>query len=130
MKPTELIELIGGGEDSRTQFKRRQEVSNAKSLAGEMVAFANSKGGRLIIGVDDFGSVVGVSPDDIRRINQIISNIATDCIRPSINPETDNVTVGGKLVMVVTIPKGISKPYADAEISPAICCKAGIIFRQ
>jgi len=115
MEPTELIKLIGRGEDSRTQFKRGQDVTNTKSLAGEMVAFANSKGGRIVIGIADDGSVVGLSSDDIRRINQLISNTATNCVRPSINPETDNVSVSGQVVMVVTIPDGISKPYADND---------------
>lgn len=113
MEAIELIELIGRGEDTRTQFKKSQDVTNAKSLAGEMVAFANSKGGRILIGVDDTGSVIGLSPNDIRRINQLISSTATDCVRPSINPETENVSVGGLLVMVVTVIEGISKPYAD-----------------
>jgi ATP-dependent DNA helicase RecG len=111
----ELIELINRGEDSRTQFKHSQDVTNAKSLAGEMVAFANSKGGRILIGVDDTGSAVGLSHDDIRRINQLISNTATDCVRPSINPETENIPVGDRLVMVVTVPEGISKPYSDND---------------
>ena len=115
MEAIELIELIGRGEDSRTQFKKGQSVTNARSLAGEMAAFANGKGGRILIGVDDEGSIVGLSPDDIRRINQLISNTATDCIRPSINPETENISVGGKLVMVVTVSEGISKPYADND---------------
>ena len=39
MEAIELIELISRGEDSRTQFKQSQDVTNAKSLAGEMVAF-------------------------------------------------------------------------------------------
>jgi len=115
MEAIELIELIARGEDSRTQFKRSQDVTNARSLAGEMVAFANSKGGRILIGVDDTGSVTGLSPDDIRRINQLISNTATDCVRPSINPETENISIGEQLAMVVTVPEGISKPYADNE---------------
>jgi ATP-dependent DNA helicase RecG len=115
MEAIELLELIGRGEDSRTQFKQSQDVTNAKSLAGEMIAFANSKGGRILIGVDDTGSITGLSPDDIRRINQLISNTATDCVRPSINPETENISVGGQLVMVVTVPEGISKPYADND---------------
>jgi predicted HTH transcriptional regulator len=115
MEAIELIELISRGEDSRTQFKQSQDVTNAKSLAGEMVAFANSKGGRILIGVDDTGSIIGLSPDDIRRINQLISNTATDCVRPSINPETENISVGVLLVMVVTVPEGISKPYADND---------------
>ncbi|NQU20560.1 MAG: putative DNA binding domain-containing protein [Candidatus Nealsonbacteria bacterium] len=115
MEAIELIELINRGEDTRTQFKRSQDVTNAKSLAGEMVAFANRKGGRILIGVDDTGSVIGLSSDDIRRINHLISNTATDCVRPSINPETENIPVGGLLVMVVTVPEGISKPYADND---------------
>ena len=115
MEAIELIELISRGEDSRTQFKRSQDVTNAKSLAGEFVAFANRKGGRILIGVDDADSVIGLTPGDIRRINQLISNTATDCVRPSINPETENIPVGGLLVMVVTIPEGISKPYADND---------------
>ena len=53
MEAIELIELIGRGEDSRTQFKKGQSVTNARSLAGEMAAFANGKGGRILIGVDD-----------------------------------------------------------------------------
>ncbi len=115
MEAIELIELISRGEDSRTQFKRAQDVTNAKSLAGEMVAFANSKGGRILIGVDDDGSITGLSPSDIRRINQLISSTATDCVRPSINPETENISIGEELVMVVTVPEGISKPYADND---------------
>ena len=115
MEAIELLELISRGEDSRTQFKQSQDVTNAKSLAGEMIAFAHSKGGRILIGVDDTGSITGLSPDDIRRINQLISNTATDCVRPSINPETENISVGGQLVMVVTVPEGISKPYADND---------------
>lgn len=115
METIDLIELIERGEDSRTQFKRSQDVTNAKSLAGEMVAFANSKGGRILIGVDDQGTLVGLSAEDIRRVNLLISNTATDCIRPSINPETENISVGGKLIMVVIVPEGISKPYADND---------------
>lgn len=115
MEAIELIELISRGEDSRNQFKKSQDVTNAKSLAGELVAFSNSKGGRILVGIDDNGSVIGLSPNDIRRINQLISNTATDCVRPSINPETENISIGEKLVMVVTVPEGISKPYADND---------------
>ena len=115
MEAIELIELIQRGEDSRTQFKKGQDVANAKSLAGEMVAFANSNGGKILIGVDDNGSVCGLLPGDIRRVNQLISNTATDCVRPSINPETENISVGEQVVMLVTIPEGISKPYSDND---------------
>jgi len=111
MEAIELIELIGRGEDSRSQFK--QTITNPESLAGDLVAFSNSKGGRIVIGVNDQGTVVGLSADDIRRINQLLSNTATNLVRPSINPETENISVGGQLLMVITVAQGISKPYSD-----------------
>lgn len=111
MEAIGLIELIGRGEDSLTQFK--QTVTNPESVAGDLVAFSNSKGGRIVIGVNDQGTVVGLSTDDIRRINQLVSNTATNLVRPSVNPTTENISVGGLLVIVVTVQEGISKPYAD-----------------
>lgn len=111
MEAIELIELIGRGEDSRTQFK--QTVTNPESVAGDLVAFSNSMGGRIVIGVNDMGTVVGLSADDIRRINQLVSNTATNLVRPSINPTSENISVGERLVMVVTVQEGISKPYSD-----------------
>jgi ATP-dependent DNA helicase RecG len=112
MEAIELIELISRGEDSRTQFKRT--ITNAESLAGDIVAFSNSKGGRILIGVSDQGDIVGLSPEDIRRINQLVSNATTNLVRPSVNTYNENVaTAGGQVVMVVAVPEGISKPYAD-----------------
>ena len=111
MEAIELISLIGHGEDSRTQFKRN--ITNSESLTGDLVAFSNRKGGKIIIGVDDQGNIIGLTADDIRRINELLSNSSTNMVRPSINPETENVSVGGNLVMVVTVPEGISKPYSD-----------------
>lgn len=112
MEAIELIELVGRGEDSRTQFKRT--VTNPESVAGDIVAFSNSKGGRILIGVSDQGEIVGLSADDIRRINQLVSNVTTNLVRPSVNTYNENVAIaGGQVVMVVTVPEGISKPYAD-----------------
>ena len=53
MEAAELIELVNKGEDSKAQFK--SNVNNETSLAREMVAFSNSGGGRILIGVDDDG---------------------------------------------------------------------------
>jgi len=111
MEAIELIELIGRGEDSRTQFK--QTITNPESLAGDLVAFSNSKGGRIVIGVNDEGVVVGLSSADIRRINQLLSTTATNLVRPSINLETENIALSGSLVMVVAVREGVSKPYSD-----------------
>jgi ATP-dependent DNA helicase RecG len=111
MEPTELLELVAHGEDSRHQFKK--EVTNATSLASELAAFANSGGGQIFIGVADDGSIHGLDARRVSRLNQLISNAASTNVRPAINPRTENVGVGEGVVLVVTIPDGLSKPYLD-----------------
>jgi ATP-dependent DNA helicase RecG len=53
-----------------------------------MVAFSNSGGGRIYIGVNDSGQVTGLSAADIHRLNNLISNVASEGMTPSINPPT------------------------------------------
>ncbi|MEA3213510.1 MAG: ATP-dependent helicase RecG [Chthoniobacter sp.] len=111
METTELIEAIGRGEDSANQFK--EDFTNDLGVAAEMVAFSNSGGGRLYIGVSDDGRVTGLSASDVTRLNGLISNAASEGMKPPINPRTENVNHPDGLVMVVTISPGITKPYMD-----------------
>jgi ATP-dependent DNA helicase RecG len=111
METAELMDIIQRGEDSRHQFKKN--VTNSDSLATDMVAFSNGSGGKLFIGVNDDGSITGLTSDDIRRVNQLISSAASQGVQPAINPVTENVRAGDGLVMVVDIPSGINKPYQD-----------------
>ena len=70
MKALEILELISKGESSTVQFKDR--LPHQDSLAQEMVAFSNTEGGILIIGVNDkTGSLNGLSFDEIQTINRI-----------------------------------------------------------
>jgi ATP-dependent DNA helicase RecG len=121
METTELIDILSRGEDSRHQFKA--DVTNADALAGEIVAFSNTAGGRIFIGVNDDGSVRGLSGADVARLNQLVANAASQNVRPAVNPLTDNVPHPAGTVMVVSIPEGISKPYMDRN--GAIWVKSG-----
>ena len=87
MENSELSEILEKGEDSFTQFKKN--ITNADSLAGDMVAFSNGGGGKILVGINDDGTIAGLSNDDIRRLNQLISNTASQNIQPSINPITE-----------------------------------------
>lgn len=114
MTPSELLAQIALGEDSRRQFKR--DVTNADALAAEMVAFANSEGGTIFFGVADDGSVPGLSREDVARINQLISNAASQNVRSALTVRTENVGVEGeRLVIVLTVPQGQDKPYFDRQ---------------
>jgi len=111
METTELIDLLSRGEDSRQQFKT--DMTNADALAAEIVAFCNTAGGRIFIGVNDDGSVRGLFGADVARLNQLIANAASQVVRPAVNPLTENVPHPNGTVMVVSIPEGVNKPYMD-----------------
>lgn len=127
MNKRELQQLVKLGEDSSRQFK--VDVTNPDSLAAELVAFSNSKGGTIIIGVADDGTLVGLSAQDVRRINQLIGNAATQAVRGPVSPRTENVSVGKhRTVVVVTVPEGLDKPYFDRQ--GVIWLKAGADKRR
>jgi len=110
METLELIERISNGEDSYTQFK--ENITNNNKLAEELVAFSNSKGGVLIIGVTDNNDIVGISDDDIRRLNQLIGNVINSNITPPIYPITEIKTIEEKKLLIVTVEDGSNKPYS------------------
>ncbi|CAC9546203.1 ATP-dependent DNA helicase [uncultured Gammaproteobacteria bacterium] len=111
METSELLEIIARDEDSKHQFKAN--ITNDASLAQEMIAFSNALGGILIIGVSDEGTISGLTRQDVGRLNSLISNAASQQVKPAINPITENIKLDNGLVIVVHIPKGISKPYMD-----------------
>ena len=111
METVEIMQILARGEDSKNQFKR--DVSNADRLAAELIAFSNSLGGKIFIGVDDDGSIPGLNKEDIQRINQLLSNTASQNIKPAINPLTEIVTIDGKNILIIDVPKGVNKPYQD-----------------
>ena len=113
MKPDELLETIARGEDSRHQFKRT--ITNPDALAAELAAFSNSGGGTLLIGVNDDGSIAGLEAAEVRRINQLLGNAASQHLRPPVHPLTENISTPQGLVIVVNIPDGLSKPYLDHQ---------------
>ncbi len=114
----DFLSQIALGEDSRHQFK--EDVNNVDSLAAEMVAFANAKGGVIFIGVADKGDPVGLSKESLGRINQLISHAATQNERSPLTVRTENIALEtGLIVIVLTVPEGIDKPYFD---------KSGVIW--
>ncbi len=111
MDSEDLHKIVSRDEDSRHQFKA--DVTNANALAAEMVAFSNSEGGQIFIGINNDGTVTGLTREDVSRINQIISNAASQHVHPPINPYTENIAFKGGLVLVVNIEAGLNKPYQD-----------------
>ena len=113
MEVIELIDVIARGEDSKNQFKTsdvRQE-----SLAHEMIAFSNTEGGTIYIGITDDNKIEGLSSQLIHEkgLDNLISNAANSMIKPPIAVETENILHPDGVVIAVKVFKGISKPYMD-----------------
>ena len=112
METVEIMQILAQGEDSRNQFKRN--VNNIDALAIEIIAFSNTLGGRIFIGVDDDdGRVIGLTSNDVHRINNLLSNAASQNVKPPVNPLTEIAMIGDKRIMIIDISKGINKPYQD-----------------
>lgn len=108
----DLAAALARSEDSSCQFKA--DAHNVDALASELAAFANAQGGTLYLGVDDAGRAIGLTPDDVRRLNQLISNAATQHVRSPLVVQTRNHPVGdGRIVIAVHVPEGFDKPYFD-----------------
>jgi ATP-dependent DNA helicase RecG len=112
MEALELLELIQQGESSRVQFKER--LPHIDSLAQEMVAFSNTEGGKIIIGVNDkTGDLNGLSFQELQSVNQQLVNVASQSVFPPIIIKTETVRVNDHNLVVVELKEGISKPYKD-----------------
>lgn len=103
MTEIELQALISQGEGFRLEFK---ESTNA-SLAKELVAFANAKGGRVLIGVDDNGNIKGTVLTN--KIRSQIQGISRDC-DPPVPMELETVEKEDR-VLVINVEEGKNKPY-------------------
>jgi ATP-dependent DNA helicase RecG len=109
MDRLELYEMVAGGEDSFTEFKR--DVSQRSDFAGEMIAFANAEGGRILVGVTDEGQIVGVA--DPQRVEEAILNIARDNCNPPLIPTVDWVETDEGIVVSVNVPRRLSIPHEN-----------------
>ena len=103
MTKTELLETIRNGESSGVEFKR--DVTDNRALAQELVAFANLEGGRVLMGVDDDGTVVGIFRPDLE---EWVMTTCRDKIRPAIIPffEVVRDVEPGKDVPIVRVTRG------------------------
>ena len=112
MDALELLDLIQMGESSKVQFKVR--VNNANSIGAEMVAFSNTKGGLLIVGVDDkTGEINGLSFEELRTTNELLANSASNNVKAPIYIYTETVKIEAQNIVVAHIAEGTSKPHMD-----------------
>lgn len=107
-----LQQLIEEGEHQQQDFKF--EISDARKIARSLSAFANTDGGRLLIGVKDNGRIAGVRSEE--EVYMIEAAAQLYCL-PQVAIEMHTYTVDGKTVLIAEIPKFAEKPV-QAQVAP------------
>lgn len=115
MTEKEILQLRDLAEAGQVQFKERITNKEDKYDIGcEMVAFSNSRGGRLVIGINDkSGEINALSYMELQETTNLLTSIASENVIPNVLIDVENVPTTGGAVVVATIPEGKNKPYHD-----------------
>jgi predicted HTH transcriptional regulator len=107
---THIHNLIAEGEHQQLDFKF--EITDSRRIARTLVAFANTDGGRLLIGVKDNGAIAGVRSDEEYYM---LEGAATMYCKPPVAFQSKEWTINGKTVLEIIIPKSNTRPHYAAH---------------
>lgn len=128
MLKSDLLQLIANGENSGVEFKR--DDLRPEQLAREIVALANLKGGRILLGVEDDGSISGIQRPDLEH--WVMDTVFGRYVHPMILPYYEVISFDdGKRVAVITLTEGTTKPYVVRDASrEEVYVRAGSTSRR
>ena len=102
---SDLIQKIHLGEDSTIEFKRELPVRD--SLADEIAAFANARGGVILIGVDDHGDIVGLDQHNLNQTEKTVVEICRHSIEPHVPTFAERLQLYGQDLLKIDIPRSL-----------------------
>lgn len=110
MTTADLLEIIRHGENSGVEFE--SEGVRPENLAKVAAAFLNLEGGRILLGIEDNGSLIGLKGDR-KKIEEWVAMILRDLVQPAVLPYWETVhTQDDRIIGVITLPKDApDKPY-------------------
>jgi predicted HTH transcriptional regulator len=124
VNPKELQKLIEFGENLKIEFKQR--FSTHIKIAKELIAFANTAGGHLIIGVDDDGSLYGVQSE--KGEAELIKETVADFCEPEIKYNIEYIELHGKELVVVNVPESANKPHRIKDYKTLLDLNTAEVF--
>lgn len=111
-----LHAMIAQGEHQQQDFKF--EISDARKIARSLSAFANTDGGRLLVGVKDNGKLAGIRSEEEQYMIEAAAQLYC---RPAVEYSCHTYRVEGKAILIVNIPESANKPvYAFDEQGKAL----------
>lgn len=124
MKRKELIALIEEGENLRVEFKLK--FSTPEKIAKEMIAFANTKGGFVIFGVDDNRNVVGVESE--KGEAEMIIQAAEEFCEPPLKYILHYIEVYGNEIVIAEIPESLNKPHRLQDYDESFDLTSAVVY--
>ena len=107
MNAHDIKELIGNGEGFQVEFKRK--ISSAEKIARALIAFANTKGGTILFGVDDDGSIVGVESEKTEI--DLIETAGNHYCDPPIAAAIEIIPFNSRDVIAASVDESDDKPH-------------------
>ena len=113
MEWSEVIALLEQGEGQSVEFEK--QIPTPDDMARDMVAFANSDGGKIVLGLDDKNKhLIGVEVGE--DFKALVKNIGEKRCTPRIFPDVEIMDHGGKSIVIITIAEGEERPYKTDDI--------------
>ena len=104
-------DTLFSGESKNIEYKVTLPDKSEKYMK-TIVAFANTQGGKLIVGIDDkTHEIVGVANEILFQLMDGIANAISDSCMPQIIPDIEPQTIDGKTVIIVSVEAGKNRPY-------------------
>lgn len=107
----DLYEIIENGENGSVEFKRK--FSNPEKIAKELIAFANSRGGKIIFGIDDDRKVIGVESE--KEELELVDTTANFYCEPAVKYTYEILHIYKKDVIVINVPRSKTRPHCLIE---------------
>jgi predicted HTH transcriptional regulator len=105
-----IFDMIRQGEHDMLDFKH--SITDSKKIAKSLVAFANTNGGKLLIGVKDNGTISGIRTEEEFYMVEAAAHLYC---RPEIRFSTETWNIDGKKILEITIPKSLDKVYSAKD---------------
>ena len=102
---SEILEKIQLGEDSTIEFKER--IHQRETLADEIAAFTNARGGVILIGIGDNKEIIGISDSELESFEKLVIEICRDSIEPAINIHTEKLSIENKTILKIEVPRSL-----------------------
>ena len=116
MTKEDILRLRDTAEQTRVQFKERVTRDNKYDVSCEMVAQSNSRGGMIVVGIDDkTGRINPLSFVEVQETTNLLGSLASEGVVPQILLDIENVQMEGGVIVVATVKQGRNKPYRDSK---------------